>query len=199
MNLKTEECTEDRNLAGTPASKSSWPSLLVFALDSHSFEQSISCNFVPDRIIARSRDWATMTKIGIEPVPSGETANFDGFSELQVAILAVYAVTSAMATIGLALRFYTGAFIVRNLGVDACTLHPSFVTALRKWKTGVRRQTIDNDTVICLFVSRGIYMAARGGNDPTLALPWSGTNPKGHDSPPPRIMGSLFGIIHWYD
>lgn len=75
---------------------------------------------------------ATMTKIGIQPVPPGETANFDGFSELQVAILTVYVVTSALATVGLALRFYTGAFIVRNLGADACMLRSSSDTVLRK-------------------------------------------------------------------
>lgn len=77
-----------------------------------------------------------MTKIGIEPVPPGQTANFDSFSGLQVIILTVYVVTSALATIGLALRFYTGAFIVRNLGADACTLCSSSDTVLWEGEIG---------------------------------------------------------------
>lgn len=60
-------------------------------------------------------------KVGIEPIPPGETADFEGLSSLQVGILTVYVVTSVLATVGLALRFYTGACIVRNLGIDACT------------------------------------------------------------------------------
>ncbi|KUI58972.1 hypothetical protein VP1G_06275 [Cytospora mali] len=71
-----------------------------------------------------------MSKIGIEPVPPGETANFDSISQLQVVILTVYVVTSVLATIGLALRFYTGAFIVRNLGIDAFLLFASWVVYL---------------------------------------------------------------------
>lgn len=65
---------------------------------------------------------AKMSKVGILPVPAGETADFDGFSELQVRILVVYIVTSVLATIGLILRFYTGACLnQRRLGLDACT------------------------------------------------------------------------------
>ncbi|KAJ0123660.1 hypothetical protein J7T55_012126 [Diaporthe amygdali] len=61
-----------------------------------------------------------MSKVGILPVPAGEVADFDGFSELQVRILVVYIVTSALATIGLILRFYTGACLnQRRLGLDA--------------------------------------------------------------------------------
>lgn len=64
-----------------------------------------------------------MSKVGIMPVPEGETPEFDGFSELQVRILVVYIVTSALATVGLILRFYTGACLnQRRLGPDACTL-----------------------------------------------------------------------------
>lgn len=66
-----------------------------------------------------------MHKVGIEPAPPGRVPNFDSPSDLQVGILAVYVVTSFLATIGLALRFYTGAVIVRNLGLDACRLRPS--------------------------------------------------------------------------
>lgn len=66
---------------------------------------------------------ATMSKVGLMPVPEGETPDFDGFSELQVRILVVYIVTSALATVGLILRFYTGACLnQRRLGPDACTL-----------------------------------------------------------------------------
>lgn len=65
---------------------------------------------------------ATMSKVGILPVPEGSIAEFDGFSELQVRILVVYIVTSALATVGLILRFYTGACLnQRRLGPDACT------------------------------------------------------------------------------
>lgn len=65
---------------------------------------------------------ATMSKVGILPVPAGKTAEFDGFSELQVRILVVYVVTSVLATVGLILRFYTGACLnQRRLGPDACT------------------------------------------------------------------------------
>lgn len=64
-----------------------------------------------------------MSKVGIMPVPEGETPEFDGFSELQVRILVVYIVTSALATVGLILRFYTGACLnQRRLGPDACML-----------------------------------------------------------------------------
>lgn len=63
------------------------------------------------------------------PVPEGETPDFDGFSELQVRILVVYIVTSALATVGLILRFYTGACLnQRRLGPDACML--VFLSAL---------------------------------------------------------------------
>ncbi|KUI64148.1 hypothetical protein VM1G_10906 [Cytospora mali] len=71
-----------------------------------------------------------MSKIGIEPVPPGETANFDSISQLQLVILTVYVVTSVLATVGLVLRFYTGAFIVRNLGIDAFLLLASWVVYL---------------------------------------------------------------------
>lgn len=64
-----------------------------------------------------------MSQVGIMPVPEGETPEFDGFSELQVRILVVYIVTSALATVGLILRFYTGACLnQRRLGPDACML-----------------------------------------------------------------------------
>lgn len=70
-----------------------------------------------------------MSKVGLMPVPEGETPDFDGFSELQVRILVVYVVTSALATVGLILRFYTGACLnQRRLGPDACTL--IFLSAL---------------------------------------------------------------------
>lgn len=65
---------------------------------------------------------ATMSKAGILPVPAGEAPEFEGFSELQVRILVVYIVTSVLATVGLILRFYTGACLnQRRLGPDACT------------------------------------------------------------------------------
>lgn len=90
-----------------------------------------------------------MSKVGIEPVPPGETANFDGLSELQVGILAVYVVTSVLATIGLVLRFYTGAFIVRSLGIDACTLCLSFDKLLWIWETGRRGR------ITCITIHTG--------------------------------------------
>lgn len=61
-----------------------------------------------------------MSEVGLAPVPTGEVANFDGISDLQITILAVYIGTSVLATIGLVLRLYTGAALTRNLGVDAC-------------------------------------------------------------------------------
>lgn len=64
-----------------------------------------------------------MSEIGLEPVPAGETANFHNTSELQVAILAVFITTSVLATIGLVLRLYTGAILVRYLGLDARKLN----------------------------------------------------------------------------
>lgn len=69
-----------------------------------------------------------MSKVGILPVPAGETSEFDdGFSELQVRILVVYIVTSVLATVGLILRFYTGACLnQRRLGLDACMSAISF-------------------------------------------------------------------------
>lgn len=54
------------------------------------------------------------------PVPEGETADFYGTSDLQVTILVVYITTSVLATVGMVLRLYTGARLVRNLGLDAC-------------------------------------------------------------------------------
>lgn len=63
-----------------------------------------------------------MSKVGVLPVPAGEIPDFDGFSELQIRILVVYIVTSVLATVGLVLRFYTGACLnQRRLGPDACT------------------------------------------------------------------------------
>lgn len=60
-----------------------------------------------------------MPEVGLEPVPAGEIADFHGTSDLQVTILVVYITTFVLATIGLILRLYTGAFLVRNLGLDA--------------------------------------------------------------------------------
>ncbi|PSR90738.1 hypothetical protein BD289DRAFT_208574 [Coniella lustricola] len=60
-----------------------------------------------------------MSEVGLMPVPAGETADFHGMSDLQRTILAVYITTSALATIGLVLRLYTGAILSRNLGLDA--------------------------------------------------------------------------------
>ncbi|ROW07157.1 hypothetical protein VPNG_07322 [Cytospora leucostoma] len=71
-----------------------------------------------------------MPKVGMEPAPPGRTPNFDSPSDLQVGILTVYVVTSFLATIGLALRFYTGAVIVRNLGIDAFLLFASWAVYL---------------------------------------------------------------------
>lgn len=65
---------------------------------------------------------AKMTLVGLMPVPEGETADFHGTSDLQITILAVYITTSVLATFGLILRLYTGARLVRNLGLDACEL-----------------------------------------------------------------------------
>ncbi|KAI3395463.1 hypothetical protein diail_1326 [Diaporthe ilicicola] len=77
-----------------------------------------------------------MSKVGILPVPAGETANFDGFSELQVKILVVYIVTFVLATVGLILRFYTGACLnQRRLGLDACTSAFFLLTA---WPHGAK-------------------------------------------------------------
>ncbi|KAI7785750.1 hypothetical protein LA080_006316 [Diaporthe eres] len=72
-----------------------------------------------------------MSKVGILPVPAGETPEFEGFSELQVRILVVYIVTSVLATVGLILRFYTGACLnQRRLGPDAFLLFVSWVVYL---------------------------------------------------------------------
>lgn len=66
-----------------------------------------------------------MPEVGLMPAPEGVTPDFNGTSDLQVTILAVYIGTSALATVGLILRLYTGARIVRNLGLDACELRPA--------------------------------------------------------------------------
>ncbi|CAN8100021.1 unnamed protein product [Discula destructiva] len=60
-----------------------------------------------------------MTLVGLMPAPDGETPDFYGTSDLQVTILVVYSTTSVLATIGLILRLYTGARLIRNLGLDA--------------------------------------------------------------------------------
>lgn len=61
-----------------------------------------------------------MTLVGLMPAPKGETADFYGTSDLQVTILVVYITTSVLATVGLILRLYTGARLIRKLGLDAC-------------------------------------------------------------------------------
>lgn len=63
---------------------------------------------------------AKMSEIGVISPPEGEIADFHHTSSLQVTILSVYISTSVLATIGLVLRLYTGAILVRNLGLDAC-------------------------------------------------------------------------------
>lgn len=62
------------------------------------------------------------------PAPEGETVDFYGTSDLQVTILVVYITTSVLATVGLILRLYTGARLIRNLGLDACELSISQFT-----------------------------------------------------------------------
>ncbi|KAG8167427.1 hypothetical protein KVR01_003116 [Diaporthe batatas] len=72
-----------------------------------------------------------MSKAGILPVPVGEKQDFDGFSELQVRILVVYIVTFVLATVGLLLRFYTGACLnQRGLGLDALLILASWAVYL---------------------------------------------------------------------
>ncbi|ROV94927.1 hypothetical protein VSDG_07114 [Cytospora chrysosperma] len=118
-----------------------------------------------------------MTKIGIEPVPPGQTANFDSFSGLQVIILTVYVVTSALATIGLALRFYTGAFIVRNLGADAFFLLASwavylasFVGMLKVYPCGFGKHlwSVTDEQFQC-YVDSLLFLAITYFWPPTLA------------------------------
>lgn len=69
-----------------------------------------------------------MTLVGLMPAPEGETVDFYGTSDLQVTILVVYITTSVLATVGLILRLYTGARLIRNLGLDACELSISQFT-----------------------------------------------------------------------
>lgn len=66
-----------------------------------------------------------MSEVGLMPAPKGVTPDFHGTSDLQITILAVYICTSVLATVGLILRLYTGARLVRNLGLDACESTPS--------------------------------------------------------------------------
>ena len=58
-------------------------------------------------------------EVGLMPAPEGVTPDFHSVTYLQRTIITVYSVTFAIATITLFLRFYTGVFIVRKLGLDA--------------------------------------------------------------------------------
>lgn len=113
-----------------------------------------------------------MSEIGLEPVPAGRTANFHGTSDLQVTILAVYIATSVLATIGLVLRLYTGAFLVRNLGLDArksmsfCWCSAVFLSGERRKKIRLRnspRERIYLLTVLIivfLVAAWAVYLAS---------------------------------------
>lgn len=122
---------------------------------------------------------ATMSKVGMLPVPEGETSEFDGFSELQVRILVVYIVTSVLATVGLILRFYTGACLnQRRLGPDACT--SAFPSQLYHHMPPMRR------SVGCPQLET--YSVENSGHDSELTQPSSSSYI--------GIMGSLPSLVH---
>lgn len=52
------------------------------------------------------------------PPPPGETPDFDGESDRQRAIVAVFAVTFTLATIATVLRFYTRVYILKVVSLD---------------------------------------------------------------------------------
>ena len=140
-----------------------------------------------------------MTKVGIEPVPPGETADFDDFSNLQVGILTVYVVTFVLATAGLALRFYTGACIVRNLGIDACTfvsflLQPSVDVRSQEWlQTTQQDQDMSMETL-----GRNFHGMRRHCPSSPIVSSLPKANPA-YRSSPPCIMGNLSSMFCWHD
>lgn len=73
-----------------------------------------------------------MTLVGLMPAPEGETPDFDGTSDLQVTILVVFITTSVLATVGLILRLYTGARLIRKLGLDAGKSTPAITSIIKK-------------------------------------------------------------------
>lgn len=126
---------------------------------------------------------ATMSKVGILPVPEGETSEFDGFSELQVRILVVYIVTSALATVGLILRFYTGACLnQRRLGPDACT--SEFPSQLHHHLPPMCR------SIGC----PGVLGSRLGGNNSARDSRLTQTSSSSYTG----IVGSLPSLVHWH-
>lgn len=59
-----------------------------------------------------------MAEVGLMPAPAGVTPDFGRTTDVQIAFIVVFAVTFALATIALALRVYTRAFVVKALGFD---------------------------------------------------------------------------------
>ena len=57
-------------------------------------------------------------EVGLMPPPPGVTPNFHHTTPVQVAFIAVFAVTFTLATIALVMRVYTRAFVVKALGFD---------------------------------------------------------------------------------
>jgi hypothetical protein len=57
-------------------------------------------------------------EVGLMPAPDGVTPDFGRTTDVQIAFIVVFAVTFALATIALALRVYTRAFVVKALGFD---------------------------------------------------------------------------------
>ncbi|KAH8762153.1 hypothetical protein F5883DRAFT_605968 [Diaporthe sp. PMI_573] len=119
-----------------------------------------------------------MSKVGILPAPAGETPEFDGFSELQVRILVVYIVTSVLATVGLILRFYTGACLnQRRLGLDAFLLFASwavylasFVGMLKVFPCGFGKHlwSVTEEQLQC-YMKKLFFLGATYFWPPTLA------------------------------
>ena len=56
--------------------------------------------------------------VGLMPAPPGVVPDFYHTTSVQISFITVFAVTFALATIGLILRVYTRAFIVKSLGLD---------------------------------------------------------------------------------
>lgn len=64
---------------------------------------------------------STTAETGMMPPPAGVTPNFHQQTNLQHTLIVVYSVTFGLASLALALRIYTRAFIVKNSGLDERT------------------------------------------------------------------------------
>ncbi|OIW26918.1 hypothetical protein CONLIGDRAFT_656191 [Coniochaeta ligniaria NRRL 30616] len=93
---------------------------------------------------------STTAEVGLMPPPDGVIPDFHRNTDLQHTLIVVYCVTFGLASLALALRLYTRAFIVKNAGLDEPIIFLAwgvslafFITSVKAMPAGFGRHMYD--------------------------------------------------------